>query len=196
MKVLYLASPDELFTASLAESLVLLGAEVEVWRGWKPEEAARERPDAFLLGPFAGPLDLFHPVVEVAALLPKDIPLLAVGLGMVAWARGLGAQVAPAPGAPQGMAKDVRHDGRGIFRGLPSPFSAGRYDLYHVLREGLPGELIISAQGEDGALLGLRRRDSLQEGILFHPESYLTSKGPDLLAQFLNLDRVRKERGA
>ena len=88
-----------------------------------------------------------------------------------------------------GKTSPVRHDGRGVFRGLPTPFDAGRYHSLAISREGLPECLEISAQTEDGEIMGVRHRALAVEGVQFHPESVLTEHGHALLKNFLEDSR-------
>jgi anthranilate synthase/aminodeoxychorismate synthase-like glutamine amidotransferase len=86
-----------------------------------------------------------------------------------------------------GKGSDVFHDGHSIFRGIQSPFRAGRYHSLVVERESLPACLEVSAQTSDGVIMGLRHREKKIEGVQFHPESILTQEGRKLLANFLAL---------
>jgi anthranilate synthase/aminodeoxychorismate synthase-like glutamine amidotransferase len=86
-----------------------------------------------------------------------------------------------------GKTSEIEHDGRGVFQNLPKPFTATRYHSLIVERESLPSELEISAQTDDGVIMGLRHRKFRIEGVQFHPESVLTTSGFDLLKNFLNL---------
>jgi anthranilate synthase/aminodeoxychorismate synthase-like glutamine amidotransferase len=85
-----------------------------------------------------------------------------------------------------GKVSSVHHDGRGVFRGLPQPFTAGRYHSL-VVAEPVPEELEVTARTEDGTIMGLRHRTSPIHGVQFHPESVLTSAGKHLLRNFLEL---------
>jgi len=87
-----------------------------------------------------------------------------------------------------GKASSVRHDGRGLFEGVPQSFAAGRYHSLIAERERLPGELEVTAWTEEGEIMGVRHRQLGIEGVQFHPESVLTPEGPRLLAAFLGAD--------
>ncbi len=90
-----------------------------------------------------------------------------------------------APAPVHGELSEVRHDGKGIFRGIPSPFSAARYHSLAVSERSVPPALEISARGAEGIVMGLRHRRRPVESVQFHPESYLTREGPKLLENFL-----------
>jgi anthranilate synthase/aminodeoxychorismate synthase-like glutamine amidotransferase len=89
-----------------------------------------------------------------------------------------------------GKTSPIRHDGRGVFRGLPDPFEATRYHSLLVERASLPPTLEVSAWTAEGEIMGLRHREHAIEGVQFHPESILTSEGKALLANFLHLARL------
>ena len=113
--------------------------------------------------------------------------MLGVCLGHQALAAAFGGSVAGAGNLMHGKASAVYHDGRGLYEGLPNPFSAGRYHSLAVQEETLPGELRISAYTSDGEIMGIRHRDLPLEGVQFHPESILTPEGDRLLRNFLEL---------
>ena len=91
-----------------------------------------------------------------------------------------------APTIVHGKTSEISHDGRTLFEGLPQPFTATRYHSLMVEREGLPDCFEISAETEDGVIMGLRHKSLQVEGVQFHPESILTKTGHDLLRNFLN----------
>jgi anthranilate synthase/aminodeoxychorismate synthase-like glutamine amidotransferase len=89
-----------------------------------------------------------------------------------------------------GKTSQITHDGRGVFRGIPDPFTATRYHSLVVARDSVPAALEISAESEDGLVMGLRHRELPIEGVQFHPESILTESGHSLLENFLATARV------
>jgi len=113
------------------------------------------------------------------------VPILGVCLGHQALGERFGGTVARAARAVHGKSSRIYHDGRGLLRGLPNPFEAGRYHSLCVREEGLSPELVISAWTAEGEIMGLRHRSLPVEGVQFHPESVLTPRGGRILANFL-----------
>jgi anthranilate synthase/aminodeoxychorismate synthase-like glutamine amidotransferase len=95
-----------------------------------------------------------------------------------------------APEVMHGKTSQIAHDGKGVFRDVPSPFTATRYHSLVVDRDSVPEVLEVSAESEDGLVMGLRHRSLPIEGVQFHPESILTEHGHELLANFLGFARV------
>jgi anthranilate synthase/aminodeoxychorismate synthase-like glutamine amidotransferase len=182
------------FTFNLVQALACLGAEVTVRRN---DEVTVE--NAFTLG-------ATHLVVSPGPGRPEDagvsiplisgaaqrIPVLGVCLGHQALAAAFGGSVTGAGSLMHGKASPVYHDGRGLFEGLPNPFSAGRYHSLAVQEETLPEDFRISAYTSDGEIMGIRHRDLPLEGVQFHPESILTPEGDRLLSNFLELPAPRR----
>jgi anthranilate synthase/aminodeoxychorismate synthase-like glutamine amidotransferase len=119
---------------------------------------------------------------DVVRRYRDELPILGVCLGMQVIATVAGAEVVPSGHPVHGKASRVTHDGRGVFEGLPSPILAGRYHSLILNRESVPENLEISATG-DGFVMGVRW--GLAEGVLFHPESFLTEHGPRMFENFL-----------
>ncbi len=111
--------------------------------------------------------------------------MLGVCLGHQCIGQLYGGEVVRAPQVMHGKTSPVRHDGRGVFAGLPDPFTATRYHSLVVDRASVPDVLEISATTDDGLVMGLRHREHPIEGVQFHPESILTESGHDLVANFL-----------
>jgi anthranilate synthase/aminodeoxychorismate synthase-like glutamine amidotransferase len=123
--------------------------------------------------------------VPVIRRCGERVPILGVCLGHQAIGEVFGGVVERAPQPVHGKTTLVHHDGRGVFAGLPSPFEATRYHSLVVRRAGLPGCLEVSAESEDGLVMGLRHKALPVEGVQFHPESILTASGKALLGNFL-----------
>ena len=121
----------------------------------------------------------------VIGRLGGAVPILGVCLGHQAIGQAYGGKVVHAKALMHGKTSPVRHSGRGVFRGLPSPFTATRYHSLAVERESLPDMLEVTAWTEDGEIMGLAHRSLRVEGVQFHPESILTEHGHALLARFL-----------
>lgn len=175
------------FTFNLAQYLGELGAEVQVVRNDAIDLAgvARLAPERIVISP--GPCDPDRAGVSLAVIreFAGRIPILGVCLGHQAIGRAFGARVVHAARVVHGKAEEISHDGRGVFKGLPQPFMAGRYHSLAVDNETLPECLEVSARAPDGEIMGLRHRTLAVEGVQFHPESVLTENGKDLLKNFL-----------
>jgi anthranilate synthase/aminodeoxychorismate synthase-like glutamine amidotransferase len=119
------------------------------------------------------------------ARLAGSVPLLGVCLGHQAIGQAFGGKVVRAGRVMHGKTSRVRHDGGGVFAGVPDEFVATRYHSLVVERESLPACLAVTAQSEDGEIMGLRHRGLAVEGVQFHPEALLTEHGHALLQNFL-----------
>ena len=117
--------------------------------------------------------------------------MLGVCLGHQCIAQVFGGRIVRAPQVMHGKTSLIRHDGRGVFANLPDPLEATRYHSLVVDRASVPAELEITAETDDGTIMGLRHRDHPVEGVQFHPESILTVSGHDLLRNFLDQVRPR-----
>ena len=113
------------------------------------------------------------------------LPILGVCLGHQAIGQAFGGRVVHASRVMHGKTSDIRHASEGVFAGLPSPFRATRYHSLAIERGSLPGCLEITAESEDGEIMGVRHRQFEIEGVQFHPESILTEHGHALLKNFL-----------
>lgn len=186
MNVLLLDNYDS-FTYNLFQYLSELGANVTVFRNDEIEvEEIRDRPpDRIVISP--GPCTPAEAGISLPLIreLGVDIPILGVCLGHQAIGAAYGGRVVRAPEPVHGKLSPIRHGGMGVFSGVPSPFEATRYHSLVVERETLPGSLEVTAWSDDGLIMGLRHRSLPVEGIQFHPESYTTEHGKQLLRNFL-----------
>jgi para-aminobenzoate synthetase component II len=177
------------FTYNLAQILGALGQDLLVRRNdcITLDEIAALRPERIVISP--GPCTPREAGIseDVIRRFAAEIPILGVCLGHQAIGEAFGGRVVRAPRLMHGKTSEIRHDGKTLFRGLPQPFSATRYHSLMVARESLPRCLAISAQSEDGVIMGLRHRKYRVEGVQFHPESVLTTPGAKLLENFLHL---------
>ncbi len=176
------------FTYNLVQYLSELGADVGVVRNDdEPIEALVERrPEGVVISPGPGrPEGSGVSLAAVAAFGEAGIPLLGVCLGHQSIGQAFGAKIVRAGRLMHGKTSPIRHDGSGVFRGLPKPFTATRYHSLVVARDSVPAELEITAESDDGEIMGLRHRSLPLEGVQFHPESVLTQVGKDLLGNFL-----------
>ncbi len=175
------------FTYNLYQLLSQLGADVLVRRNDEITvgEAAALAPSQIVISP--GPCTPAEAGVSnalIAELGPR-IPTLGVCLGHQCIGQVFGGRVIRAPHPVHGKVSPIHHDGTGLFDGLPKPFDATRYHSLIVERASLPRELDVTAETDDGLIMGLRHRAYPIVGVQFHPESILTTAGPELLRNFL-----------
>ncbi len=175
------------FTYNLFQYLSELGQEVLVARNDKItiEEIEKLRPERIVVSP--GPSTPMRAGISNDVILhfgPK-LPLLGVCLGHQCIGHVYGGTVVRAKAVMHGKSSLVHHKGGGILAGLPNPFSAIRYHSLAVAPEGLPDCLEVTAWTDDGTIMGLRHRQHPVEGVQFHPESFMTPVGKDLLRNFL-----------
>jgi anthranilate synthase/aminodeoxychorismate synthase-like glutamine amidotransferase len=178
------------FTYNLVQAFLVLGADVRVYRNDRigVEEAEAIEPTHLCISPGPGTPADSGVSMRMIERFAGRIPVLGVCLGHQAIVEVFGGAVVRAPRLMHGKASSVRHDGRGLFEGLPQSFAAGRYHSLIAERERLPAELDVTAWTEEGEIMGVRHRRLGIEGVQFHPESVLTPEGPRLLAAFLGAD--------
>ncbi len=175
------------FTYNLVQYLGELGAEPVIHRNDAVtlEEVEALEPDAIVISPGPGrPDDAGISNVLIERVGPR-IPTLGVCLGHECIGQVFGGRVVRAARVMHGKTSWIRHTGVGVMAGLPDPFEATRYHSLVVDPGTLPPVLEVTAETEDGVIMGLRHREHPIEGVQFHPESILTSVGKDLLANFL-----------
>ncbi|KQI73149.1 anthranilate synthase [Loktanella sp. 5RATIMAR09] len=181
------------FTYNLVHYLGELGAQVVVKRNdaLDVQEAMAMRPEAIMLSP--GPCDpaqagiclaLVHAAAEV------KMPLMGVCLGHQAIGEAFGGNVVRCHEIVHGKMGAMQHTGKGLFAGLPSPFDATRYHSLVVDRDTLPDCLEITAELQDGTIMGLQHRELPIHGVQFHPESIRSEHGHQLLQNFLAMTKV------
>jgi anthranilate synthase component 2 len=176
------------FTYNLWHYLGELGAEVSVKRNdaLLVEDALGMKPQGIVLSP--GPSDPDRAGICLELIRRAgNIPLLGVCLGHQAIGQALGGKVVRAPKPMHGKLSAMRHDGSGVFKGLPNPFNATRYHSLIVERSSLPESLRVTAETDDGIIMGLAHKTRPVHGVQFHPESIASQSGHDLLKNFLNL---------
>jgi anthranilate synthase/aminodeoxychorismate synthase-like glutamine amidotransferase len=177
------------FTYNLVQYLGELGAKLEVRRNdqLSVEEVEELAPERVVISP--GPCTPKEAGISVSLIqrLAGKIPILGVCLGHQSIGEAFGGNVIRAPYLMHGKTSTIHHDGKTIFNGLPQDFTATRYHSLIVERDSLPAELEISAQTNDGLIMGLRHKQHPVEGVQFHPESILTDTGKTLLRNFLSL---------
>ena len=175
------------FTYNLVQYLGELGAEVKVHRNDEisVEAVARLQPAQIVISP--GPCTPNEAGISLGAIrrFAGEIPILGVCLGHQAIGQAFGGRVVKAARVMHGKMSNIRHDGKGVFAGIPGGFAATRYHSLAVDRESLPACLEVSAQSEEGEIMGLRHRSLPVEGVQFHPEALLTEHGHAMLKNFL-----------
>ena len=177
------------FTYNLVQYLEELGAETRTFRNDEltVDEAVALAPERVVISP--GPATPEQAGISLALVerLGGSVPILGVCLGHQVIAQAYGGRVVEANEIVHGRTSAVRHDGRTLFAGLQNPLVATRYHSLTVDPERLPDSLEVSAESEDGTIMGLRHRHWPVEGVQFHPESILTIEGKQLLANFLRI---------
>jgi len=177
------------FTYNLAQYLGQMGQKLDVRRNDEItlDEIEEMAPERIVISP--GPCTPKEAGISVPLIqrFAGKIPILGVCLGHQAIGAAFGGRVIRAPKLMHGKTSEIEHDGRTIFQGLPQSFIATRYHSLIVERKSLPRELEVSAETEDGTIMGFRHRKLRVEGVQFHPESVLTSAGYDLLKNFLSI---------
>ena len=187
MRVLVIDNYDS-FVYNLVQYLGELGAEPVVHRhdAVTLDEMQGLAPDAVLISPGPGrPADAGLSNAAIRAFGEAGTPVFGVCLGLQCIGELYGGEVVRAPRVMHGKTSEVRHNGTGVFLGLPNPLTATRYHSLVVARESVPDVLEITAESEDGLVMGLRHRELPIEGVQFHPESILTDAGHALLRNFL-----------
>ncbi len=182
------------FTWNLVHYLAELGAETRVVRNDEltAAEAWASKPEAVLLSPGPCSPNEAGICLDLLATAPEAMPIFGVCLGHQAMGQAFGGEVIRAKSLMHGKTSPIEHDGKGVFRGLPSPFTATRYHSLAVKLETLPDVLEVTAWTADGEIMGLSHRTRPIHGVQFHPESIATEHGHDLLANFLDLANVRR----
>lgn len=184
------------FVYNLAQYLGELGWQPAVYRNDRItlSEIERMHPSHIIISP--GPCTPLETGISNEAIryFAGKIPILGVCLGHECIGYVYGGEVVRAPVPTHGKSSPVYHDGKTVYRGLASPFEAGRYHSLVVKKESLPSSLEITAQTADGVVMGIRHKDYVVEGVQFHPESIMTGVGHDLLRNFLSYSKPKWEQ--
>lgn len=182
------------FTYNLVHYLAELGAQTHVVRNddLTVEEAWALQPEAVLLSPGPCAPDQAGICLSLIETAAETMPILGVCLGHQSIGQAFGGEVVRAKTLMHGKTSPILHEGRGVFGGLPSPFTATRYHSLAVRRETLPDVLEVTAWTEDGEIMGLSHRTRPIHGVQFHPESIATQHGHEMIANFLDLAGVKR----
>jgi anthranilate synthase component 2 len=187
--MIFLIDNYDSFTFNLYQALAGLGADVEVVRNDQIDvDGVMDRIDEIdgvVVSP--GPCTPNEAGISVALIqrMAGQKPILGVCLGHQSIGAAFGASIVHAPELMHGKTSMIRHDGQGIYAGLPNPFVATRYHSLIIEPDAVPEGFDVTATSEDGVVMGVRHRTMPIEGVQFHPESILTTSGKDLLANFL-----------
>jgi anthranilate synthase component 2 len=175
------------FTYNLVQYLGELGADVHVYRNdaLTLDQVAAWEPEKIVISPGPCTPDEAGISVPLIRRFAGTIPILGVCLGHQAIGQAFGGAIVRAQRVMHGKVSPVTHDGRGVFSGLPSPFTATRYHSLAIERATMPACLAVTATADDGEVMGVRHRDWPVEGVQFHPEAILTEHGHALLRNFL-----------
>ena len=149
------------------------------------EEARALGPEGILISPGPGRPEDAGVSLELIERCGDSLPIFGVCLGHQSIAQQFGAEVVRADRLMHGRTSSIEHSGKGVFQGLPSPFTATRYHSLIVRRESMPDELEVTAWTDQDEVMGLRHREKPLEGVQFHPESFLTEHGHSLLRNWL-----------
>jgi anthranilate synthase/aminodeoxychorismate synthase-like glutamine amidotransferase len=175
------------FVYNLVQLVESLGSRTAVVRSdaQPVAELLALRPDAVILSPGPGRPEDAGCFVELLGALPDDTPVLGVCLGHQALGAAFGGTIDRVPEPVHGKTSAIRHDGTGLFDGVPDPFDAGRYHSLVLMRDAVPPDLEVIATTDDGLVMAVRHRALPRVGVQFHPESILTPSGPRIVENFL-----------
>jgi anthranilate synthase/aminodeoxychorismate synthase-like glutamine amidotransferase len=181
------------FTYNLYQYLCELGQEVVVIRNDKTTTGDIETmaPERIVISPGPGRPENAGISNDVIRHFAGKLPILGVCLGHQCVGQAFGATVERAGEIKHGKSSLVHHDGKGVLAGLPIPFSAIRYHSLAVMKNNLPDCFEVSAQTENGIIMGLRHKEYPIEGVQFHPESIMTKEGKELLKNFLAMGATK-----
>jgi anthranilate synthase component 2 len=180
------------FTYNLVHYLAELGAETVVRRNdaITVQDAFAMKPQAVLLSPGPCAPDQAGICLPILRGAPEDLPILGVCLGHQAIGQAFGGDVIRAKTLMHGKTSRIHHADKGLFKGVPNPFTATRYHSLAVDRTTLPADLEVTAWTDDGEIMGLQHKTRPIHGVQFHPESIATENGHQLIANFLDLAGV------
>ena len=176
------------FVYILAQYLGELGLNPIVFRNDKltTDGVSDLDPDTILISPGPGTPDDSGISMKLIEEFKEKIPIFGVCLGLQCIGEFFGGDVIRAPAVMHGKTSLIKHDGKGVFKSLPNPFEATRYHSLIVDRDTLPDVLEVTAETDDGLIMGLRHKTFPIEGVQFHPESILTNVGYSLLENFFS----------
>jgi anthranilate synthase component 2 len=177
------------FTWNLVHALGALGAEVEVHRNdaISVDEIEKKKPDAIVISPGPGTPQESGISIEVVQRLGSKMPIFGVCLGNQTIGEVYGGKVVRGPEPIHGKLSSIQHEGKTVFRGINGAFDATRYHSLVVERKSVPDELSVTAETDDGLVMGLSHKSHPVHGVQFHPESIASEHGQSILKNFLDL---------
>ncbi len=186
--IIYIIDNYDSFTYNLVHSIRSFNVQVLVSLNDKitAQEVASEHPDGLILSPGPGRPQDSGDLPLLVSELHDYLPILGVCLGHQMIAEHFGGRLRQANHIVHGKASSIQHDGRGVFQGIPSPIDAGRYHSLAVDEDSLPACLKITAQTDDGEIMGMRHKELPIETVQFHPESILTPYGDKIIKNFID----------
>jgi anthranilate synthase component 2 len=186
------------FTYNLWHYLGEMGAETVVRRNdaLLADEALAMKPEGIIISPGPCDPDRAGICLELITKAAGKVPLLGVCLGHQSIGQAFGGKVVRAPQPIHGKLAEIKHEGKSLFAGLPSPFKATRYHSLIVERASLPACLEITAETDDGLIMGLAHREFNIHGLQFHPESIASEHGHAMLKNFIDMSRRLKGKAA
>lgn len=181
------------FTYNIKQYIEELGSECAVYRNdaLSLREIEMLAPEKIVLSPGPGNPDSAGITLDLICEFAGKIPILGVCLGHQAIGQAFGGKVVRAPQPKHGKVSKITHQGRGVFSGLPSPYRVARYHSLIVDRDSLPSCLEVTAESEDGLIMGIQHLNHDIQGVQFHPESVATEHGHELFKNFLHGKRLK-----
>lgn len=189
MSRLLLVDNYDSFTYNLVQAFEFLGAEVLVHRNDQItlEQAQSLKPTHLVISPGPGRPKDAGVSKQFIRFFSESLPVLGVCLGHQSLIEEFGGEIVLAKTLMHGKTSKIKHDGQFLFRGLDNPMEVGRYHSLAAERASVPSEFVVTAETEDGEIMGVRHRSLTLEGVQFHPESVLTPQGNQLMDNFLKL---------
>ena len=178
------------FTYNLVQYMGDLGQEVDVRRNDKTtvSDVINAKPSAIVISPGpCSPTEAGICLDLITTAAQKDIPMFGVCLGFQAMGQAFGGKIVRAPAPMHGKTSPIHHTGKSVFKDLPSPLTATRYHSLMLDRESVPDEFDVTAETDDGIVMGIAHKSKPIHGVLFHPESIATENGHNMLSSFLKL---------
>lgn len=175
------------FTFNLVQTIGRFTRDIVVKRNNQitVDEVMKQKPAAIVISPGPGRPENAGITVDVIRTCGPAIPILGVCLGHQAIGYAFGADIVHAPSLMHGRTSVIRHKGNSIFEGVSNPFEATRYHSLVISGERLPNDLVVTAESDDGVIMGVKHKRFPVEGVQFHPESILTTQGEHIIGNWL-----------